>query len=154
MKLILYTLLLFSSVVFARVEIQQFDNPQQEQDYKQLIAELRCLVCQNQNLADSDAELAMDLRAKTYEMVKAGKQRDEIVSYMVDRYGDYILYNPPLKPRTFILWYGPFILLIVVVASVIVILRKRSRQNEDPPYSSEQLEAAEKLLSNNNENHN
>ena len=109
----LLSILFFLSVLDVQagvVEPRGFDEPADEARYKRLIAELRCLVCQNQNLADSNAELATDLRNETYSMVKAGKTDEEIVTFMVNRYGDFVLYRPPVKSTTFVLWFGPLIL--------------------------------------------
>jgi len=116
----------------ARVEVHDFDSPEQEARYNKLIAELRCLVCQNQNLADSNAELAVDLRRKTYEMVKQDKTEKEIASYMVDRYGEFVLYRPPLNSNTLLLWAGPFIILVIGVGLLIrTIRRRRAEQGTD-----------------------
>lgn len=113
--------------VSAAVEVHQFDSPAQEARYKKLIAELRCLVCQNQNLADSNADLAKDLRNKTYDMIRAGQSDEEIISYMVQRYGDFVLYRPPLKTSTVLLWLGPFLILGVGVAVLLNFVRRRRR---------------------------
>ncbi|MGD2083564.1 MAG: cytochrome c-type biogenesis protein CcmH, partial [Chromatiales bacterium] len=104
-------------------EIYDFDTPAQEERYTRLIGELRCLVCQNQNLAASNAELAQDLRRKTYDMVMAGKSNEEIVSYMVQRYGDFVLYRPPFKATTAMLWVGPFVILAGGVVVLLTIIR-------------------------------
>jgi cytochrome c-type biogenesis protein CcmH len=88
-----------------------FTDPQIESDYLQLAQELRCLVCQNQNLIDSNAELADDLRREVAKMLKQGKTKQQVSDFMVARYGDFVLYNPPLKPQTYLLWGGPFILM-------------------------------------------
>ncbi|MDJ0889898.1 MAG: cytochrome c-type biogenesis protein CcmH [Gammaproteobacteria bacterium] len=112
------------------VEPRGFDDPEQEARYKRLIAELRCLVCQNQNLADSNADLAKDLRNQTYTMIEAGKSDEEIVTFMVNRYGDFVLYRPPIKTTTFLLWFGPLIL--VVVAGMVLILQVRRRSLNRP----------------------
>ena len=113
----------------AKVEVLQFETPEQEETYNTMIAELRCLVCQNQNLADSNAELAVDLRRKTYQMVQQGKTEQEIADFMVDRYGDFVLYRPPLNTSTLLLWTGPFIILLIGVALLIrTILRRRGEQ--------------------------
>jgi cytochrome c-type biogenesis protein CcmH len=117
--------LLISTGALARVEVHDFDSPEQEQRYNKLIDELRCLVCQNQNLADSNAELAVDLRRKTYEMVKQDKSEQEIADFMVDRYGDFVLYRPPLNSSTLLLWTGPFIILSIGVALLIRTIRRR-----------------------------
>jgi len=98
----------------AMIETYSFKTEQQEQDYKILIDELRCLVCQNQNLADSNAELAQDLRKQVHHMlVDKELNRHEIVDYMVDRYGDFVLYNPPVKSHTYLLWLGPLLFLLI-----------------------------------------
>ncbi len=119
-------LTLLAGPLQARFEVHQFDNPQQEARYKRLIGELRCLVCQNQNLADSNAELAQDLRQKTYEMIRAGKTDGEIIDYMVARYGEFVLYRPALNQKTLLLWVGPFLILLIgIVVLVRFILRQR-----------------------------
>ena len=115
---------------YAKVEAYSFDNMEKENTYKRLIAELRCLVCQNQNLADSNAELAQDMRRKTYEMVNQGKNENEIVDFMVTRYGDFVMYRPPVKSTTMLLWYGPLILFFIALAVVIVFYRKQKRKDE------------------------
>jgi cytochrome c-type biogenesis protein CcmH len=102
-------------------------------------------VCQNQNLADSNAELAQDLRRQTYEMVQAGKSNEEIVAYMVQRYGDFVLYRPPLRPTTMLLWIGPFIILGIGVLILLAFIRRRSRE-QAPAMSAEEIARAESLL--------
>jgi cytochrome c-type biogenesis protein CcmH len=113
----------------ATLESFKFTTPADEQHFKDLIAELRCLVCQNQSLADSDAELAHDLRAEVYAMVQDGQSDEEIVEFLVARYGDFVLYNPPVKPATYLLWFGPFVLLLV---AVFLLLRAVRRQKAYP----------------------
>jgi len=122
---LLIALLLLAPLAQAGVEVHQFTSPEQEARYKVLIEELRCLVCQNQNLADSNAELALDLRQKTYEMVAAGKSNEEIVDYMVQRYGDFVLYRPPVKSSTIFLWVGPFLILLMGIAILIAVIRRQ-----------------------------
>jgi len=139
--------LLLSAISFnslARVDIHKFDNPQQEADYKQLVGELRCLVCQNQNLADSNAELATDLREQVYQMLKDGHSKDDIVKYMVQRYGDFVLYNPPVKKITYLLWGGPFLLL--VLAMIVIMLYMRRQKQEQPEISQTQKQKIHQLL--------
>ena len=101
----------------AAIETRQFESPQQQAQYQALIEELRCPKCQNQNLAGSDAPIARDMKQKTYEMVRAGQTDQQIRSYMVDRYGDFISYRPPVRPSTWVLWFLPPIVLVVVLAS-------------------------------------
>ncbi len=119
-------LLVVTLAVDAKVELLQFSNPDYEQRYRDIIAELRCLVCQNQNLADSDAELAQDLRQQTYEMIERGASDDEIIAFMVARYGDFVLYRPPLRTTTLLLWVGPFLLVGLGIAVLVTIIRKRA----------------------------
>jgi len=127
-------LLLFIGMSFtpaqAAIEAYEFDSPEMEADYKQLVDELRCLVCQNQNLAGSDADLAQDLRRETYEMLQQGKSREEVVEFMVARYGDFVLYRPQFKSSTYLLWLGPFLLLLVVLFFVVRRLRAAARPVE------------------------
>jgi cytochrome c-type biogenesis protein CcmH len=105
--------------VAANIQALTFDSAAQESRYRSLVAELRCLVCQNQNLADSNAPLAQDLRRVTYQMIRSGSTDTEIIDFMVSRYGDFVLYRPPLKPATVLLWAGPafFLLLGLVFAA-------------------------------------
>lgn len=104
----------------------KFQNAQQEERFNHLTRELRCLVCQNQNLADSDAQLAHDLRTEVHEMLLAGKSDDEIKQYMVDRYGDFVLYRPPVQENTFLLWVAPIALLLGGALMLFMIIRKRT----------------------------
>ena len=97
----------------AGLETLNFANPQQETRYKNIIAELRCLVCQNQNLADSNADLAKDLRKKTHAMILAGQSNAQIIDFMVTRYGDFVRYRPPFNPSTVLLWISPALLLVL-----------------------------------------
>jgi cytochrome c-type biogenesis protein CcmH len=105
-----------------------FRDREEELRFQRLAAELRCLVCQNQNLADSDAVLAKDLRNELFEMMQAGRSDEEIKAFMVERYGEFVLYRPPMKPSNWLLWFGPVLLLLggaVVLANVV---RKRGAQ--------------------------
>lgn len=143
----LFSLILLMCVLFpahAAIEAYQFNDPATEAEYKELIEELRCLVCQNQNLAGSDADLAKDLRQQTYEMLQQGKSREQIVEYMVNRYGDFVLYRPPVKSSTMLLWAGPFVLLVIVLIFVIIRIRKADK-GEAPEQAN--LEQAKDLLS-------
>jgi cytochrome c-type biogenesis protein CcmH len=122
-------LLLGTGTAHAGVTLEafKFDTKTEEQHFKDLIEELRCLVCQNQSLADSDAELAHDLRAEVYDMIQAGKDDDEIVEFLVARYGDFILYNPPIKPANYLIWFGPFVLLLVAAILLLRAVRRQKR---------------------------
>lgn len=136
------------SAVNAAIEVHGFDDSRKEAIYKELIAELRCLVCQNQNLADSNAALALDLRQQTYDMIKAGAAKDDVIEYMVNRYGDFVLYRPPLRIATLVLWFGPFVFLAISLIGLRRHIHSRS-QAKDAGFSSKDLERAERLLSQN-----
>ncbi|WP_457669154.1 cytochrome c-type biogenesis protein [Thiolapillus sp.] len=144
-KFLLMCLLTATTAVSANIETYKFDSAQKEADYQMLVHELRCLVCQNQNLADSNAELAQDLRRKTYEMVEKGLSKDEVIKYMVARYGDFVLYKPPLQRNTLALWGGPFVIFIIAVVVLIRIIRRRPSSSERL-LSEEERQRAEQLL--------
>jgi cytochrome c-type biogenesis protein CcmH len=136
------------------IEVYQFDNPQQEQAYKELTSELRCLVCQNQDIADSNAELAQDMRHKVFKMLKDGQDKQQIVDFMVQRYGDFVLYKPPLEGRTLLLWIGPFVLFVLGVWLMLRAIRKARRRDENIAIDSNQIERAHHLLDEDSENGN
>lgn len=129
---ILFLLLMCTlAPVYAGIEVHQFKTPEIEARYRHLTTTLRCLVCQNEDLADSNAELAKQLRAQIYKMLNDGANDKQIIDYMVSRYGDFVLYSPPFKPSTYLLWIGPFALLIVgIVIMQIVIRRNRSNKQQ------------------------
>ncbi len=149
-KLILLSLLFCATPLWAGVEVHQFEDPSQEQQYNRLIAELRCLVCQNQNLADSNAELAQDLRKEVYEMIQNGATDQEIINFMVARYGDFVLYRPPFKATTAFLWVGPFIILIAGFVILLLFIRKR-RQTATVELDDAAQARAQQLLNDTNE---
>jgi cytochrome c-type biogenesis protein CcmH len=122
------------------------DDPVLEQRLMALSAELRCLVCQNQSLADSHADLAVDLRNQIREQMQAGKSDAEIRAWMTQRYGDFVLYRPPVKSSTVLLWFGPFVLLVAGVALLIAYLRRRRREAARPPLTDEERARAEALI--------
>lgn len=113
MKKFFLALCLLSQTAFAEIEVYDFKDPLLEQRYQTLTEQLRCLVCQNQNIADSHAELAQDLRRKVYELLSKGDSDNQIVQYMTDRYGDFVLYRPPFKFKTLLLWLGPVLALLL-----------------------------------------
>jgi len=110
------------------IQPRDFSDPQQQARYQQLIAELRCLVCQNESLAESQADLAEDLRNEIDVLVRAGRSEQDIKTYLTDRYGDFVLYNPPVKVSTYLLWFGPFALMVGGLIFLIILLRGRSRR--------------------------
>lgn len=105
-----------------------FSTAEQQQRYEQLIDELRCLVCQNQTIADSNAGLAVDLRRQVAEQVRAGKTNVEIKDYLTERYGDFVLYKPRVKPETMLLWFGPVLIFLIALGVLVGIVRNRRRQ--------------------------
>ena len=128
-------------------ETRQFDNDEQAERYRTLTAELRCLVCQNQNIADSNADLAKDLRDKTYELIMAGQSDADIIDFMVSRYGDFVLYRPPLKASTVVLWIAPFLVLLISLILLVRFIRRRRQTHQAPTaLSDEQRRQAARLL--------
>jgi cytochrome c-type biogenesis protein CcmH len=107
------------------------DDPALEARMQALAVELRCLVCQNQTIADSNADLAVDLRNQVRQMLRDGKSEREIIDYMTARYGDFVLYRPPVKATTALLWFGPALALVLGVATLVIVLRRRSRLAPD-----------------------
>ncbi len=108
-------------------------------------SEMRCLVCQNESLAGSNADLAVDLRNEIYDMMKAGKHKDDVINFMVERYGDFVLYNPPMKPSTYPIWFGPIILLLLGAFLLMRALKKK-RQSQETTLSAEEQQRLESLL--------
>ena len=125
---------------------QPIEDPAIEARMKNLTKQLRCLVCQNETLADSQAQLAEDLRREIREQIKAGKSDQEIVAYATQRYGDFILYNPPVKATTYLLWFGPFVLLVIGTVLLFRFVKQRRAMIEEKPLTAEERRRAEKLL--------
>lgn len=118
-------------------------DPALEARMVRITSELRCLVCQNQTIADSNAALAVDLRRETRELLKQGKSDAEVVAYMTARYGDFVLYRPPLRAITVLLWFGPVLLLAIGGAVLVGVLRRRSRMPADAFDPDDDLDDAE-----------
>jgi cytochrome c-type biogenesis protein CcmH len=136
--------LLFAFVISIAFNTKAIDD--NETRIRQLEEKLRCLVCQNQTLADSNAELAGDLRKHVRAQVAAGRSDEEIVSFLVQRYGDFVLYEPPFKATTLLLWLGPFVLLLGAGAILIVTLRRRRDAPEEPALGAEERRVVERVL--------
>jgi cytochrome c-type biogenesis protein CcmH len=115
------------------IDTLQFKDAAEEARFQNLTRELRCLVCQNQNLADSDAGLAKDLRQEVFDQMHTGKTDAQIKDYLVSRYSDFVLYDPPLRAKTWLLWFGPFALLLLGGAVVGVIVRRRAKPAAELP---------------------
>lgn len=139
---------LFNSNAQAITESFDFSGPVTEQRFKSLIGELRCLVCQNESLAGSNAELAQDLRREVYQLMAQGRTDDEIVAFLVARYGDFVLYDPPLRPSTYLLWFGPFLLLFITGFVLFRSVSRRSRAAEGR-LTEEQQAHVDRLLGTN-----
>jgi len=105
-------------------------TPEQDQLFKKMLSNFRCLVCQNQNLLDSNATLAQDLRQEVYELLQQGKTEAEIHDYLLRRYGEFVLYEPPLTNKTAFLWFGPFVILIVGLATLVIAIRRQETAHD------------------------
>lgn len=141
-----WLIVLLTLPVFASAQNTQSVDEAQQQRATRLAEQLRCLVCQNQSIADSNAELAVDLRRQIVDQIGLGRNDGEIVDFMVQRYGDFVLYNPPMKPATLLLWFGPMGLLLLGGGVLLHHLRRRRELVEPAPLSGEEHRAAAKLL--------
>ncbi|MDP1605124.1 MAG: cytochrome c-type biogenesis protein CcmH [Rhodocyclaceae bacterium] len=140
--------LLLANPVLAKEAVPLAEDPAVEARLVKISTELRCLVCQNESLAGSQAELAQDLRREVRDLIKQGNSDQQVKDFLVSRYGDFVLYRPQLKPSTWLLWGGPFVLLIVGLAVLVNYLRRRSRLIGDgeAPLSEAEKQRAEVLL--------
>jgi cytochrome c-type biogenesis protein CcmH len=129
------------NVAYANEAVPTETDPVAQKRAVELSLKLRCLVCQNQSIAESDAELAVDLRKQVREQIAAGKSDDQIIQFMTDRYGDFVLYQPPVKSTTILLWVGPIVLLILGLIGMVFFLRRYTRKTEE---QSRPLTEAEK----------
>lgn len=132
--------------LFAKEAAPLAEDPVVEQRLVTIAEELRCLVCQNESLAGSRADLAQDLRREVRDLIKSGKSDQEVKDFLVSRYGDFVLYRPQVKPTTYLLWGGPFLLLIIGLFALIRYLKKRSQVVVDAPLSDEEKRRADALL--------
>jgi cytochrome c-type biogenesis protein CcmH len=149
MKRLIATLLLVLAcgTSWAKDAAPLAEDPVVEKRLITISEEMRCLVCQNESLAGSRADLAQDLRRELRGLIKEGKSDDEIKEFMVSRYGDFVLYRPQLKPMTWLLWGGPFVLLVIGIVALIVYLRRRGRAVEqEAPLTEADAQRAEALL--------
>lgn len=121
-----FALLLAAGAALA-IDPLPFKDEAEAVRFQHLVAELRCTVCQNQNLADSNAELAKDLRLRVFEMMQQGRSDAEIKQFLVERYGDFVLYKPPVKPTTWLLWFGPGVVVLIGATLIVLSVRRRAR---------------------------
>ena len=127
-------------------EPREFSDERYRQRYHDLIEELRCLVCQNQSIGDSDAELAADLRQIVHEMLERGESDEAITSYMTERYGTFVLYRPPLSPSTLALWAGPALFALLGATILFLTLKRRRARGSTPDLSAAERSRAERLV--------
>ncbi|GAK84922.1 cytochrome c heme lyase subunit CcmL [Vibrio ponticus] len=142
----LFAAMTFSMAAHATIEVYEFETLQQEQQFKELGNTLRCPKCQNNTIADSNAELAQDLRHKVYEMTKDGKSKDEIVDYMIARYGNFVTYNPPFTLATSILWLGPLAVVLLGFSVIVVRSRKNKKVASDEKWDQDKEQRLKALL--------
>ena len=136
------------SLSASAIDVYEFNSPAQEAQYQALVAELRCPKCQNQNLAGSNAPIAQDLKKKTYDMVMDGQTDQQIRAYMIDRYGDFVTYRPPIRRSTWILWFFPPLLLVLVLSGWLVTVHRRQRQTATQQLSATEQQRLQALLQN------
>ena len=129
-KFLLVVYLILGNFTYANDEPVVLENKNLEGRYYLLIEEIRCLVCQNQSLADSNAPLAQDLRNEVFKMIQANKSNNEIMEFLVERYGDFVLYRPPLKKNTWLLWFGPFLFLVIGFFVAVFVIKKQSGESQ------------------------
>lgn len=146
-RLLLLLVFAVHGSVYADAEaLREFDTPEQRERYHELLEELRCLVCQNESLASSSADLAQDLRDEVYRLVvEENRSNAAAIDFLTQRYGDFVLYRPPMRPYTWLLWFGPFLMLLAGVTVLIVVVRQR-RRAVAPPLTAAERERAERLL--------
>ncbi len=132
------TLALLLSTTANALEPIDYQSPAEEQRFKSLTAELRCVMCQNQSIADSNAPIAHDLRVEVLKLMREGKTNAQIKQYLVDRYTDFVLYEPPMKKSTWLLWLGPFLILLLGAGAIFVIIRRKNTAPSAPIDSSEE----------------
>ncbi len=145
---VLLLLLLVTNLGFAKEAAPLAEDEAVEKRMVAISDEMRCLVCQNESLSGSRAELAQDLRREIRTMIKEGKTDQEIMDFMVNRYGDFVRYRPPMKATTYLLWFGPFLLLAIAVVALINYLRRRGARLEEGAgaLSAEEKQRAQALL--------
>ena len=147
LKLVLLSGAIVAAPALADAEaLREFDSPQQRERYMNLLEELRCLVCQNESLASSGADLAQDLRDEVYRLVVVeGRSNEAAIGFLTERYGDFVLYRPPVRPSTWLLWFGPLIMLAIGAGVLVAVVRQR-RRAPAPALDESERARAERLL--------
>ncbi len=146
LKTLSMMVLLMLSPLANAVDARQMATAELQETYESINSELRCLVCQNQTIADSNAELAGDLRRQVAEMLQQGKSKQDIIDFMTQRYGDFVLYKPPFKGKTSLLWLAPGLFLVVGMVTVFFVVRRRKSASMQPIINDEQQKKISKLL--------
>ena len=139
--LFIFMCVCFSNIIFATQDNFHFDSAQQNALFLELTKELRCPKCQNQNIADSDAMIAVDLRRKVYELLQKGYDKDQVIDFMKQRYGDFVYYQPPVNPITIWLWLLPVLFIFVALVGIVI-----TRKRQAPEIDDEQLAKAQAIL--------
>lgn len=133
-----------SAMSVASLNVYEFEDQEQQARFDQLISELRCPKCQNQNIADSDAGVAKLIKDRVYKLVKNGQNKEEITDHMIARYGEFVTYRPPVKKTTFLLWFGPVMFLVIAVLGLVLYVRK-NKKAPDALSQSEQAKVQDLL---------
>jgi len=136
---VLLFLLIVHQISFASIDVYEFDNEQKRQDFVTLTKELRCPKCQNQDIADSNAPIAADMRKEVHRLLGEGKDKQSIVDYMIDRFGEFVTYKPKKSSETFVLWYGPWVLIFIGILIILSIIRMNKKDKFEQITSSEQV---------------
>lgn len=150
---VLLSLVLIMPAYAGGIDPLHFESPAQEQRYLHLAKQLRCLVCQNETLADSNADLAQDLRAELLEQIKQHKTDQEIIDFLVARYGNFVRYDPPFAPETWLLWLGPFLMFLIALYGGFRIVRSRAHSQPVEPISTDESKRLQSLLDQANKDH-
>lgn len=144
-RLVLLSMLLVFPMLAAAIDVYEFESPEKQQRFESLSAELRCPKCQNQNIGASNAPIAEDMRDQVYQRIQAGESDQQIIGAMVERFGEFVHYRPPLTRATFLLWFGPALLAIVGIVVIFLIIR-RNRRESGPVLSEAERGRVDALL--------
>ncbi len=125
--------------VFASIDVYEFDSEQKRQDFVSLTKELRCPKCQNQDIADSNAPIAADMRKEVHRLLGEGKDKESIVDYMIERFGEFVTYKPKKSSETYVLWYGPWVLILIGILIIYSLIKMNKKNKVEQTVSSEQL---------------
>lgn len=142
---ILFFLLITYQSVFASIDVYEFENEEKRADFVSLTKELRCPKCQNQDIADSNAPIAEDMRKQVHRLLAEGKDKQAIVDYMIDRFGEFVTYKPKKSSETFMLWYGPWILIFIGILVIISLIKLNKKSGSDQSSSSDQSNSSDEL---------